>query len=181
MTQTELLDELKEMTHRMIETAKQFQRVTPSKLNSRIGEGEWSILECFKHMNLYNAIYTEELKKALEAKPDVGEEERRFKSGWIGGRTVNSMLPHEKMRKMKTFDKMNPLGSELEAKEIQRFIKDQRIFFDIMKVAKQKDLNKVRCKLTLPLIKFNGGDTLRFIQNHNARHLAQAKRTLDLK
>jgi hypothetical protein len=181
MTQEELLADLKDTTHKLIDSAKRYKGMKPQQLNARLNKDSWSILECFEHMNRYDAFYVNELRQKLEASPDIGSSERLFQTGWIGGRSANSMLPqaNKKLNKMNTFKQMNPLGSELDASVIDTFIKDQRALLDIFRMAKEKNLNKVRVKLTLPLLKFKAGDAMRFIQNHNVRHMSQCKRVLD--
>ncbi len=181
MTQEELLEDLKETTHNLIDSAKRYKAMKPQQLNARSSDDSWSILECFEHMNLYDEFYVNELRNKLEASPDIGTSVRLFQSGWIGGRSANSMLPRKdkKLNKMKTFQKMNPLGSSLDPSVIDTFIKDQRHMLDIFRMAKEKNLNKVRIKLTIPVLKFKAGDAMRFIQNHSVRHLAQCKRVLD--
>ncbi len=181
MTQEELLESLKDTTHKLIDSAKRYKAMKPAQVRARLSEDNWSILECFEHMNRYDEFYVNELRLKLEASPDIGSSERLFQSGWIGGRSANSMLPqaNKKLNKMKTFQKMNPLGSELDASVIDLFIKDQRALLDIFRMAKEKNLNKVKVKLTLPLLKFKAGDAMRFIQNHKVRHLTQCKHILD--
>ena len=181
MTQEELIEDLKSTTHKLIDSAKRYRSMKSIKLNGRLSDDSWSILECFEHMNRYDAFYVNELRLKLEASPDIGNSERLFQSGWIGGRSANSMLPqaNKKLNKMKTFKNMNPLGSDLKTSVIDTFIKDQRALLDIFRLAKEKNLNKVKVKLTLPLLKFKAGDAMRFIQNHNVRHLTQCKLVLD--
>lgn len=181
MTQEELLADLKDTTHKLIDSAKRYKAMKPEKLRARLSDDSWNILECFDHMNRFDDFYINELQEKLESSPDIGTSERLFMPGWIGGRSANSMLPmaHKKLNKMKTFKRMNPLGSTLESTVIETFIKDQRSMLDLFRLAKEKNLNKVKVKLTIPVLKFKAGDALRFIQNHSVRHMAQCKKVLD--
>jgi uncharacterized damage-inducible protein DinB len=173
------LNELKHSAEQLIASAKRYKDMKEPMLRQRSEEGKWSILECFEHMNRYDEFYTEALESALNMGPDLGTDERYFRSGIIGGRTANSMLPKQKMTKMSTFKKMNPIGESLDKSVIDTYIKNQRNYLDIIRSARQKNLNKIRVKLTIPLVKFNAGDTLRFIINHGVRHMAQNKRILE--
>lgn len=181
MTQEELLEDLIETTHHLMESAMYYKAMNPKQLNARLSDDSWSILECFEHMNRFDEFYIKELRKRLESDPDIGTHERLFQSGWIGGRTANSMLPkaEKKLNKMRTFKRMNPIGSSLDSAVIDTFLEDQEAMLEIFKMAKEKNLNKIRVNLTIPIIKFKAGDAMRFIQNHSVRHLVQCKRVLD--
>ncbi len=176
MTQEELLNELKEVPKNLIASAKYYRGMGPEILSTRPESGGWTIMECFEHMNRYDDFYCKALEEAMTESPDVGTDERWFRSGWLGGRSANSMLPKEKMMKMNTFKNMNPEGEELDIESIDRFIKNQRSFLDLIRLARDKDLNKIKVKLTIPMMKFKAGDAFRFILNHGVRHMAQCKR-----
>ena len=181
MTQEELLKDLIETTHHLMESATYYKAMKPLQLNARLSDDSWSILECFEHMNRYDGFYIKELRTKLESSENIGTHERLFQSGWIGGRTANSMLPkaEKKLNKMSTFKRMNPIGSSLETTVIDTFLEDQGSMLDIFQLAKEKNLNKIRVNLTIPILKFKAGDAMRFIQNHSVRHLVQCKRILD--
>ncbi|NND95418.1 MAG: DinB family protein [Flavobacteriales bacterium] len=179
MTQEELLDELKETAENLILSAKRYKSMKEDRLNKRPSSGGWTVLECFEHMNRYDIFYSEALNTALTNSKDIGQYERYFRSGFLGGRSANSMIPKEKMNKMKTFKKMNPQGARLDKRVIDTYIKYQRAYLDTIRLARTRDLNKIKVKLTIPLIKFNAGDTFRFILNHGVRHMAQNKKILD--
>jgi hypothetical protein len=72
----------------------------------------------------------------------------------------------------------NPLHAQLDIEVITEFIRQQNELLKVLNKAAGVNLSKVKCKLTLPLLKFNLGDTLRFIINHQIRHLQQADRVL---
>ena len=179
MTQEEVLDQLKDTAEHLISSARRYQSMEEESLNKRPADGGWTILECFEHMNRYDDFYTDALNTALEKAPDVGRDERYFRSGFLGGRSANSMIPKEKMKKMNTFKKMNPLGESLNKEIIDKYIKHQRGYLDTIRLARTRDLNKIKVKLTIPLLRFNAGDTFRFILNHGVRHMAQNKRILN--
>lgn len=176
MTQEELLKELKEISQNLIASAKFYKTLSPAILKGRPQNGGWTIFECFEHMNRYDDFYRNELEAELNNAADVGQEERTFRSGWIGGRSANSMLPKEKMKRMSTFKKMDPQGEEIELAVIDAFIKNHRGYLDLIRLARTRNLNKIKVKLTIPVLKFNAGDSFRFILNHSLRHMAQCRR-----
>jgi hypothetical protein len=79
---------------------------------------------------------------------------------------------------MKTFKKMNMAGKVNEPAVLHTFIAQCDQLEALLKKAQSADLNTNRCRLTLPLITFNLGDTLAFHIYHNERHIQQAKRAI---
>jgi len=61
---TELIEDLKETTNNLIETATAFQKLSIQDLNLRLTNESWSILECVEHINLYGEFYLKEFEKA---------------------------------------------------------------------------------------------------------------------
>ena len=58
-------------------------------------------------------------------------------------------------------------------------LKLQEELLSYLETAKNKNLDKIKTKTTLPILKFKLGDTFRFIIHHNERHIVQAKRVLN--
>jgi hypothetical protein len=80
---------------------------------------------------------------------------------------------------MNTFKSKNPIQSNLDKeKVILDFINQQKKFLDLLSIASEKNLTKIKTSLTLPLLKFRLGDTFRFVIYHNERHIVQAKNVL---
>lgn len=194
--QTEvLLTDLANRTKQLIEEAKQFREKPEEELNYKINQESWSVLECLEHLNLYGRFYLPEIKKSISAQfsasspsvlPDEfssgqalqrGRPEPVFKSGWLGNYFANSMLPKEKLNKMKTFKNMNPLNSKLDKRVIDEFIDQQEEMLRLLEGSRKVSLNKTRTAISISkLIKLKLGDTFRFVIYHNQRHMAQAQR-----
>lgn len=91
------------------------------------------------------------------------------------------MLPKEDMKTMKTFKSKNPNASKLNKKNVLlTFIQLQKELLGYLELSKTKNLDKIRTKITLPLLTFKLGDTFRFVIYHNERHIVQAKKVLHL-
>ena len=177
-TSTEtLLDDLKNRIRSIIADVEKFSLLSKDELSKRPAENAWSALECLEHMNLYGDFYIQEFHRAITQSKYPSE--RVFTSGWMGDYSAKSMIPKEKLNKMKTFKTKNPLGSKLNKEStIDRFINQQKEILHILEKAKNVSLNRTKCNTTLPLFKFNLGDTLRFVIYHEERHLVQAKKSL---
>ena len=80
--------------------------------------------------------------------------------------------------KMKTFKDKNPIHSGVDRRVLDTFIDDQNEFIRLLEKSKNVDWNKTKASLTLPLLKFNLGDTFRFIINHEIRHFFQIEKIL---
>lgn len=174
----QLLEELSVQTLSFIKRAEQLQLESVERLNWKQNSTSWSALECIEHLNLYGDFYIPELRKQL--KSNVSASETTFKSGILGNYFALSMLPKEKLNRMKTFKDKNPVNSQLTIKVIERFIQQQNQLLELLDLAKSKNLNAIKTKITIPLIKLKVGDTFRFLINHNVRHFAQLERVLNV-
>ena len=176
----QLIQDLIERTRKNINQAEKFNSLSTEKLNWRIGQDSWSILECFEHLNLYGDFYIPEIKNRIESSKTLSKE--NFKSGILGDYFAKSMLPKEKLNKMKTFKDKNPIGSGLNKRTIERFINQQEQLLNLLDKSKEIDLNKIKTAISISKwIKLKLGDTFRVVIYHNDRHIVQANKILDEK
>lgn len=148
-------------------------------LNFKENADKWSMLECIEHLNLYGDHYFPEMEKAIQSATSVSEP--LFKSGWLGKYFAESMLPKEKLNKMKTFKDKNPANSKLDIKVLDRFVEQQKHLLKLLDMSNKVSLENVRIKTTLSsLLRLKLGDTFQFVINHNMRHLKQAEEVLRL-
>ena len=173
-----LIQDLIERTRININQAEKFRLLSIENLNWREEQDSWSILECFEHLNLYGDFYIPEIKKRIESSKT--QPKANFKSGILGNYFAKSMLPKEKLNKMKTFKDKNPLGSKLDKSTIERFIQQQEQILNLLDKSREIDLNKTKTEISISkLIKLKIGDTFRVVVYHNERHLMQANKILD--
>lgn len=177
MQTQELLRELKSLTHRHLLEAIALQSLSFSQLNNRIQENKWSILECVEHLNLYGTFYLPEVKKNLHANSPATNTD--FRPGILGNYFAKSMLPKDRLNKMKTFKSMNPLHRNLEITVIDTFVHQLEEWLKILEMASKVDLNKVKTSISISkLIRLKMGDTLRVVIYHNERHMKQIENLL---
>lgn len=178
MKQSELIADLKARTRQLINEAEDFKRLSVEQLNAKPSPTSWSVLECLEHLNLYGDFYLPEIEDCIISAKKI-KDDPEFKSGWFGEKTVQDMLPKNgKVNKMNTFKNKNPLNSDLSIATIDRFIKQQEGLLRLLDLAASVHLEKVKTKITLPLIKFKLGTTFRFVIYHNQRHIWQARNIL---
>lgn len=175
----QLIDELKKITNENQEFVENLLNLSDEKLNFRLSEKSWSILECLEHLNLYGKFYIPEINKRIKNSDTKPTE--IFSSGILGNYFAKSMLPKENLNKMKTFKSMNPIHSNLDKNVLNEFITQQKQMIQLLNDAENVNLNKVKTSISISnLIKLKLGDTFRFVIYHNLRHVEQAKRTLNL-
>lgn len=167
------------MQERHILQLEHYKNMAEYELSRYPKDGGWNALECIAHLNIFASHYNKEFKKQVdEGKARTGAD---YKPGLLGGRTAESMLPDSQGRlslPMPTLKRMNPKHKKLDISVIARFLDKERELLELLLRMEDIDLNLNSCKLTIPLLKFSLGDTLRFHIYHNERHLQQANRLL---
>lgn len=172
-----LISELIEITRQNLNFAESLKAKSNNQLNWKENPESWSILECLEHLNLYGDFYLPEIEKTIDNAKSKSEPV--FKSGLLGNYFAKSMLPKEKLNKMKTFKDKNPLNSHLDSKTIDRFMNQQIKMLDLLDKARTISLNKEKTPITLTkLIKLKIGDTFRFVINHTIRHIKQIEKNI---
>lgn len=150
---------------------------TDTELNKRLTNESWSVLECLAHLNLYGNFYLPEIKHQIQKSNTKNE--LVFKSGLLGNYFAKSMLPKEKLNKIKAFKSMNPIHSSLSKTTVANFIDQQKQLLTLLTEAQNVNLNKVKISISIAkFIKLKLGDTFRFVIYHNERHVLQAKKIL---
>lgn len=178
LSNTELIADLEKRTNENKALAQALLSASLEDLNRKRTPESWSALECVEHLNRYGYFYLPEIKNKLKTAKKVSEK-MVFKSGVLGNYFAKSLLPKEKLNKMKTFANMNPNGSQLGLDAIKTFIQQQEETLEILGQARTVHLHKTKTAVSISkLIKLRLGDTLRVVIYHNQRHLMQAKRAL---
>ncbi len=173
----EIITDLIIMTNSHISYAAQLLEVSEDKLQYKQTSKSWSVLECLEHLNRYAVFYNKEINQKMTS--SVLPFSETFKSTFLGNKFANDMLPKEGMKSMNTFKSKNPNASKLDKEKVLlSFMQLQEELLNYLEVAKSKNLDKIKTKTTLPIIKFKLGDTLRFVIHHNERHVVQSKRAL---
>ena len=177
MLSTDLLLDLLERTQEIKNKAEGFKTLPLETLNWKASPDSWSILECLEHLNRYGDYYIPEIEKRIVASQHRPAE--KFKSSWLGNYFAETMLPKEKLNKMKTFKSMNPKGSKLDKAVLTKFIAQQQDLINALKLASRADLTKTKTGISISKwIKLRLGDTFRVVIYHNQRHMVQAQRVL---
>lgn len=174
--QTEnLIQSLLEQSRQILNRAEKLKTYDLNVLGWREKPDSWSILECLEHLNLYGDFYLPQIENKLEESATQAEAE--FKSGFWGNYFAKSMLPKDKLNKMKTFKDKNPLNTKLDKAVVDRFIAQQIKLLELLNASDKVSLNKVKIPISITnLIKLKLGDTFQFYINHMLRHMQQIDR-----
>ena len=175
MQSEKLIQTLLEQTKQIINQAEKLKHYDLNTLTWKENKTSWSILECLEHLNLYGNFYLPQMENKI--KNSTTKTELEFKSGILGNYFSKSMLPKEKLNKMKTFKDKNPLNANLDKTVIDKFINQQIKLLDLLNQSRNVNLNKVKIKISISsFIKLKLGDTFQFFINHIIRHLKQIDR-----
>lgn len=175
MNSETIINELIELTQKNLSDVQVFKNLTDSQLNLKHTTESWSILECIEHLNRYGNFYVPEISERM--KHSKFKTSPTFKTGILGNYFAKSMLPKEKLNKMKTFKSMNPNNSSLDKQVLDTFMQQQESLIELLRDARHTDLTKVKTAISISkLIKLRLGDTFRVVIYHNLRHIVQAKR-----
>lgn len=173
----QLLNELKGKTKDHLQYAETLLLKPENELNFRVSEDSWSVLECFEHLNRYGDFYIPEVTQRISSSKTSFKSD--FKPGILGNYFAKSMLPKEKLNKMKTLKTMNPIHSQLNKEVVKTFIQQQKQWLELLNKAEQIDLEKTKTAISISkLITLKLGDTFRFVIHHNERHIVQAVQVL---
>ena len=175
MQSEQLIASLIEQTRQIKNQVEQLKNEDLYSLTWKEDQNSWSILECLEHLNLYGNFYLPEIESKIKNTKTKNDPE--FKSGFLGNYFAKSMLPKEKLNKMKTFKDKNPLNAQLDKTVIDYFIDQQNKLIDLLNQSKRVSLSKTKTNISITsLIKLKLGDTFQFFINHIIRHIAQIEK-----
>ncbi len=178
MMKTKILyTQLENTIQNHINFAEELKIIPIDKLNHKNTTESWSILECIEHLCLYGDYYLPEIEVRISKSKYSSDE--NFKSGILGNYFAKSMLPKEKIKKMKTFKDKNPVGSKLDKDTLDRFIAQQQKMIELLNKSKKISLNKTKTSISISkFIKLRLGDTFQFVINHDIRHIIQVEKLM---
>src|SRR5690606_7898812 len=125
-----LILELKDRTVQHLKFAESLLEYPSDILNRRKSPESWSALECIEHLNLYGYFYLPEIEHRIQSSQTIFSPS--FKSGFLGNYFAKSMLPKEKLNKMKTFSSMNPIHKSLDKNVLHTFIAQQKKTLELL-------------------------------------------------
>jgi len=147
------------------------------QLQWKPSENEWSIIECLDHVIHYNQQYFPQLEEKINLGFDKKKPMSSYRSTYHGNMLVGVVSP-DSSYKLKSSPQTQPkLNSVAEiCKNAEAMITR---CIQIIQKAVGCDLNNIFVvSLENPLVKLPLGDSLKFIVEHQLRHLNQIRRII---
>ncbi len=182
ISNSELISILSAQNSRHLDFVEILSEAESSKLHTRPTAHSWNALECIEHLNRYFDYYLPEIEMRVN-NGKLNSRNRSFKSGWLGNYFARSMeINQGKIKLMKTFNDKNPLRfGNVREHNISIFRENLNQLNVLINKSEILDLTKTKSSVSISkIIKLRLGDTLRFIINHNERHIQQALKAAEL-
>lgn len=139
---------------------------------------KWSIGQCLYHIWLTNEKYLKILDPTVRHTAILGSTEE-YRSRWLGRRFIGLVGPRGIPGKVPRA--LIPVYDDVPEDIVQRLEKQFETFQILIEHCKGKDLMKIRIHSPFMLfIRFQVGDILKALEQHNERHIAQATRITKL-
>lgn len=160
--------------------AKLVRDLSVTQLNWKPRPDAWSVGQCIEHLCRTNEVYVEPMCDALKSAPRGAANE--ITPGWFGRWFIRSFIePATQKARARAPRKAVPVASEVDASILGRFVASNARIRDIIALARDHDVNRVRFRNPfVGVIRFTIGTGLVIITRHNIRHLIQAERVAQL-
>ncbi len=145
----------------------------------------WNVVEVFHHINLLNESYLDQFASQLKkAKP---ANNKKIKHTWIGKKLYQASLLGKNDVLSKSFKSPKAVDPKVQQaagiaivekvvfQELLRDLKEIRMHAEALA---SKNLDQLKVKTLVPLLKVNMADALYIMIEHTNRHIAQASRIL---
>jgi len=179
LLQGELRLQLQAELRSQIDYVTRLQATDPSRLLQQPEPGKWSVIQVLEHLNSYGLFYLPEIDRAIRvASPSRGQ----YKPGWLGDYFVRVMETDDTgkpKKKMKAAKRHEPRFHADSRPVMQTFLQQQQDLLQLLDAAADKDWGSARTRVSISkLAKMKLGDCLRFVVEHQKRHLLQITRIL---
>lgn len=136
------------------------------------GKREWSILQCFEHLNLTHDYYMAKLTASLAKAPQVQAGADHYQASFWGG-----IYMHFALNPKYTFPSPEPITpmSQPDRSVLSAYLARQERLLELCEAVATVDLNKTLVPIE-KFVRFNLGDCLKILVYHDALHLGQAQR-----
>lgn len=170
-----MIHELTTLTEEVLNFTVSLTHSPMEQLLRKSAPTQWNLLECIAHLNFYSAFYNRAIAESMQGAKKQAI--KAFRTGCLGQYFAQSMFPKPAMKKIQTFKVANFINQDIHPDAIDIFIKYQRELLALIEKAKDYNLEKLKCPITISKwIKLKLGDTLRFHVYHNYRHLKQMQK-----
>lgn len=137
--------------------------------------GEWSVLQCFDHLNLTHHYYAPKIAGGLaQNRPANAGDDAYSPSFW--GRIYMHFSFNPKYS-FPTAPAITPAGADLSRDVLHRYLGKQRELLSTLDAVETLDLTATPIPIE-KFVRFNLGDCLKILVYHDRLHIGQAERVL---
>ncbi len=139
------------------------------------GKAEWSILQCFDHLNLTHDYYRAKLAGPLTTAPQVHTEQDHYQPSFWGG-----IYMHFSLNPKYSFPSPEPITptAQPDRQVLNAYLARQEQLLKLCEAVGPLDLVKTMVPIE-KFVKFNLGDCLKILVYHDALHIGQAQRVYE--
>jgi hypothetical protein len=138
--------------------------------------GEWSIGQCFDHLNVTNAIYLARIERAVAEARRAGRRRREPLASSVAGRWFIASLEPPVRKRMRALGKLRPATIRLHKAEVwPTFVRIHSQLCALLREGADVDLNGARFwNPFLRIVPMRSSTGFRVMAAHDRRHLWQA-------
>ncbi len=179
MTTKELIQIVTTITQENIDVInKSVKKMSEKQLNWIPNPGVWSVAQVLAHLNEYGRYYHPTFKKKIENTRFTSTKEGFVssplgRSAWKSMKLGNAKNVKRKFRAQKGYNPAIDTGL-MKGNEFETFIDQQHNLLDIIKLAENVNLRRVKIPISISkIVRLRLGDALLFVTYHNQRHVQQ--------
>ncbi|MEL7531409.1 MAG: DinB family protein [Bacteroidota bacterium] len=159
----------------------QFEGLSSEDLNWKADANSWSVAQCLDHLITTNELYFPILTAAQNAQPPQNIFSRLKLFSGLFGRLLRKQLGAEVINKSKSPKSFQPATSGLPADILSQFLSHQTKLIAHLKALPDRDFSKmIMISPAAAFVTYSIEDALYILTGHEERHLAQAKRVMQM-
>lgn len=172
-------DFLADLRQRIREHATQVQSVylelDDAQLARPPGPGEWSILQCFDHLNLTHDYYAPKIAGGLAQQRPANREKDTYRPSFWG--RIYMHFSFNPRYSFPTAPEITPGAGELNRDVLHRYLAKQQELLATLETSAPLDVTGTAIPIE-KFVRFNLGDCLKILVYHDRLHIGQADRVL---
>lgn len=143
--------------------------------SNKKGQPEWSILQCFEHLNLTHDYYMAKIAGILASAPQAHPVDDHYKASFWGG-----IYMYFALNPKYTFPSPEPVtpNAQPNRQVLAAYLARQEELLQCFAAVTEIDLRKTMVPIE-KFVRFNLGDCLKILVYHDQLHIGQAQRVYD--
>ncbi len=160
--------------HHVTSVQNRFQELDDALLNQQPTPAQWSVLQCFDHLNLTHNYYRRKIGRALIRPTATAGEDLYGPSFW--GR-IYMHFAFNPQKSFPTPPQVIPSSSALGRNVFEDYLTKQSELLELLAQVDAVDLRRTPIPI-VGIVRFNLGDCFKVLVYHDGLHVGQAERVL---